>query len=79
MKRALPAAGRINVKVSQQAWDHLRDLAEIWFPGRKRVDGIVVEQVIEEVYRRVMEQPRWNNEAFSPRALELNQKGEQPE
>ena len=43
--------GRVNVYLTAEALQMLRELGHALYPGRKRVDGLVVETAIRRLHR----------------------------
>lgn len=69
MKREKKATGRINVYLSDRGWQRLNELGQLWYPGRQRVDGMVVERAIDEAWERA--QPTWGD-PYRPRHVTHN-------
>lgn len=64
MTRKKRTSGRLNTSLSDRGWKRLRDLEQFWFPGRERIDGLVVERAIDEAWERL--QSGWGD-PYRPR------------
>lgn len=62
-------SGRLNTSLSERGWKRLHDLEQVWFPGRERVNGLVVERAIDEAWERM--QSGWGD-PYRPRHVAHN-------